>query len=134
MRCKLNSTKKLLILFFITAISLFIVSCKSKPNFNSLREVSYSKEIAPIVSANCTFSGCHESGNSHHHDDEFGLNTYSDLTRAGIDPGYPKKSELYATLVSLNDNKVMPRKPYNRLSETQIQLIYVWIGQGAKNN
>ena len=29
---------------------------------------------------------------------------------------------------------IMPKKPFNELTERQIQLIYVWIGQGAKNN
>ena len=134
MRSKFNLKRKLSWLFFTTTILQCIVSCKHKTDFDKLTSVRYRTDIVPIITSNCTFSGCHENGGSKHHDDEFGLSTYTDLLQAGIEPGYPEKSELYATLVSLNDDIVMPRKPYNRLSEKQIQLIYVWIGQGAKNN
>ena len=51
----------------------------------------------------------------------------------GIESGSPQKSELYQKLKTLGDD-IMPKKPYNELTEKQIQLIYVWIGQGAKNN
>jgi hypothetical protein len=118
-----------LFLMFIT-----LISCKHKTDFNNLTEVSYSKDIAPIINSNCAFSGCHGNNTGQQDEDEFILTTYSDLIKGGIEPGSPKKSELYSTLKSLNDNDIMPRKPYSPLTERQIQLIYVWIGQGAKNN
>ena len=54
--------------------------------------------------------------------------------KPGITAGSPEKSKLYKTLKTLNEEDIMPKKPYNELTEKQIQLIYVWIGQGAKNN
>jgi hypothetical protein len=118
-----------LFLMFIT-----LISCKHKTDFNNLTEVSYSKDIAPIINSNCAFSGCHGNNNGQQDEDEFILTTYSDLIKGGIEPGSPKKSKLYSTLKSLNDDDIMPRKPYSPLTEKQIQLIYIWIGQGAKNN
>jgi hypothetical protein len=52
----------------------------------------------------------------------------------GITAGSPEKSKLYKTLKTLNEEDIMPKKPYSELTESQIQKIYVWIGQGAKNN
>ncbi len=126
-------------IFYSNSFNLFIVissvgflfsSCKHKTNFNELTEVSYSSSIAPIIASNCAFSGCH--GDSAFQ--EFSLVSYDGLINGGITAGSPEKSELYKVLKTLNDEKVMPKKPYNELTEKQIQLIYVWIGQGAKNN
>lgn len=115
-----------LFLFLAFAVS----SCKTKTNFNDLTEVSYVQHIAPIISANCAFSGCH--GDSAFV--KFKLTSYTSLIDGGIKAGSPEKSKLYLTLKTLDDEKIMPKRPYNPLTEKQIQLIYVWIGQGAKNN
>lgn len=123
------STHSFKISIVIIVAGLMLVSCKQKPNFESLAEVSYAKDIAPIIISNCTSSGCH--GDSQY--EKFSLTSYSKLMNGGISAGSPEKSELYATLKSLGDD-IMPKKPNNELSEKQIQLIYIWIGQGAKNN
>lgn len=123
----ISITTKPFYLFIVLAVA--VTSCKTKTNFNDLTEVSYVQHIAPIISSNCAFSGCHG-------DSAFvrlSLTTYTTLINGGIDPGRPEKSKLYKTLKSLDDD-IMPKKPYNPLSDKQIQLIYVWIGQGAKNN
>ncbi len=122
--------KKFKLLFLCSGIVLLLGSCKHKTNFNELTEVSYSATIAPIINSNCTFSGCH--GDSAFQ--KFNITTYDGLMNAGISAGSPEKSELYKVLKTLNEEKIMPKKPYNELSEKQIQSIYVWIGQGAKNN
>ena len=113
---------------FVT-ITFLISSCKHKTNFNELSEVSYSKDIAPIISSNCSASGCH--GTIEY--EKLSLVTYEDLMKGGVSAGSPEKSKLYRTLTSYGDD-IMPKKPFNELTERQIQLIYVWIGQGAKNN
>jgi hypothetical protein len=113
----------------VILVSLLFCSCKHKTDFNSLREVSYSEEIAPLISSNCSASGCHGFANY----EEFSLSTYDQLIKGGISAGSPNTSELYNTLISLGDD-VMPKKPFKALTEKEIQLIYVWIGQGAKNN
>lgn len=116
---------------FLTLLALGFIfgSCKHKANFEELTQVSYASSVAPIISANCAFSGCH--GDSAF--TKFSLTTYDGLLSGGITPGSPEKSKLYQTLKTLGDD-IMPKKPYNELTEKQIQLIYVWIGQGAKNN
>jgi hypothetical protein len=112
-----------------SAIGFMLSSCKHKTDFTDLYEVSYAQSIAPIISSNCAFSGCHGDSNIV----KFSLTSYEKLMNGGITASKPESSELYQTLKSLGDD-VMPKKPYNSLTEKQIQLIYVWIGQGAKNN
>lgn len=107
-----------------------IPQCKHQTNFNQLKEVSYSKEINPIITSNCTFSGCHGDIRG----EKFNLSTYDGLMSGGISAEHPENSKLYKSLVTLNSEEMMPKKPYNNLTEQQIQLIYIWIGQGAKNN
>lgn len=54
--------------------------------------------------------------------------------RGGITAGSPENSQVYTSLKSYSEENRMPLKPYDQLSEDQILRIYVWIGQGAKNN
>ena len=115
--------------FSLIVLVALLISCKTKTKFDDLKEVSYIQHIAPIVSSNCAFSGCH--GDSAFV--RFKLTSYTTLLNGGIKAGSPEGSKLYSTIKSLSDD-VMPKKPYNALTEKQIQLMYVWIGQGAKNN
>ncbi|HRG01441.1 MAG TPA: hypothetical protein PKZ75_10010 [Bacteroidia bacterium] len=124
----LSDTVKCLGIFVTT--SILLASCKHKTNFEELTPVSYSSSIAPIINSNCAYSGCH--GDSAF--EKFSLVTYDGLMSGGITAGSPEKSKLYQTLKTLNEEEMMPKKPYSELSENQIQMIYVWIGQGAKNN
>ncbi len=114
---------------FIAVFVSMLGGCKHKTNFDELTEVSYSSSVAPIINSNCAFSGCHGDSLS----GSMNLVHYDGLMNGGIEAGSPNKSKLYLALKSLKDD-VMPKKPYNELTEKQIQLIYVWIGQGAKNN
>lgn len=123
-----SDTVKMLSIF-LTAGFLF-GSCKHKTNFEELAQVSYSSTIAPIINSNCAYSGCH--GDSAF--EKFSLTTYDGLMNGGITAGSPEKSKLYKTLKTLNEDDIMPKKPYSELTESQIQKIYIWIGQGAKNN
>lgn len=119
---------RLLFFFFFV---FFFISCKHKSNFSAFPEVGYNKSIEPIIISNCTQSGCHGSDNY----EEFELLSYNQLMKnCEIVAGSPDKSKLLKVITSYNNFEVMPAKPYNRLTEKQIELIYVWIGQGAKNN
>jgi hypothetical protein len=118
-------------LFGLIVVLVLIIGCKHKTNFDSLAEVNYKTDIEPIISGNCTFSGCHGLVEK----ERFSLLSYDDLIKhTNIVAGSPEKSELYQIINTFNLNNRMPPKPYNQLSDIQIQLIYVWIGQGAKNN
>lgn len=125
-------TKKIKLGIAAVAIScLALSSCKHEPNFDTLPTVYYNRDIAPIISFNCTFSGCHGDSLSR----EFKLRNYDEVMKyCKVKPGSPQTSKLYTTVKSLNSEEVMPTPQYNPLTEKQIQLIYVWIGQGAKNN
>lgn len=115
-------------------LCLLLLSCKHKTNFNDFPEISYGKTIEPIIAGNCTQSGCHGSGSNGDHE-SFPLLSYDDLIKyCHVIAGNPEKSDLYKVINTYNEGEVMPRKPYNKLTEKQIELIYVWIGQGAKNN
>lgn len=123
--------KHILYLFTLTALSYFMVSCKHATNFDAIPTVSYSASVAPIISSNCTFSGCHGDSLAI----EFKLRNYNEVMKNGrVKAGHPETSELYETVKALSDNKIMPKKPYAPLTDDQIKLIYIWIGQGAKNN
>jgi hypothetical protein len=116
--------------FSVLAIAtVMLASCKDKPKFNDLTPVSYSQTIAPMMNSNCAGSGCHGSTDFK----KFDLTNYAGLMSGGIKAGNPDGSKLYLSLKSLGDD-IMPKKPYNELTEKQIQLVYLWIGQGAKNN
>ena len=122
------------VVYFLLFCLLFIYACKHKVDFNQLPIVSYSATIEPIISGNCTQSGCHGSKTTGERE-SFPLISYEDLiNNCRIVSGNPDKSNLYNVVNTYNENNVMPRKPYNKLTEQQIELIYVWIGQGAKNN
>ncbi|MES2130908.1 MAG: hypothetical protein V4506_01085 [Bacteroidota bacterium] len=108
---------------------VFLTACKHKTSFNDLSEVSYSRDISPIISSNCAFSGCHGTTENR----KFDLTTYEGLLRGGVEAGSPEKSKVYTSLKSSGGDR-MPQTPYDQLNEGQILRIYVWIGQGAKNN
>ena len=117
------------ILSIFVAVGFMVGSCKHKTKFDELTQVSYAGSIAPIISSNCAFSGCHGDSTFK----KMKLTSYDALMKGGIKAGDPSNSKLYNKIKSLGDD-IMPKKPYSELSEKQIQLIYVWIGQGAKNN
>ena len=115
--------------YFLVLGVAFLTACKHKTSFGNLSEVSYSRDISPIISSNCAFSGCHGTTGSR----KFDLTTYEGLLRGGVEVGSPEKSKVYTSLKSSGGDR-MPQTPYSQLSEDQILRIYVWIGQGAKNN
>jgi hypothetical protein len=123
--------KKLKLAIAGVAVCCFVLSCKHKTAFETLPVVHYNADIAPIISGNCTFSGCH--GDSAYK--KFKLIDYDGVMKyCDVKANSPETSKLYNVINTFNEEKLMPKKPYNQLTEKQMQLIYVWIGQGAKNN
>lgn len=113
---------------------IFLATCDSTDN----EPVSFEEQILPIFMTRCI--NCHSS------DASFGnldLSSYESLMSGNNDhpdnlvvPGYPDQSLLYEAVAN-NEQTVldyrMPKDgPY--LSEANIQLIYDWIYQGAKDN
>jgi len=91
--------------------------------------ISFSKTIQPIFNDNCAKSGCHvEWGQSPNLSPGV---AYDQLMELGyVDPANPEGSLLYQKVSATV--KQMP--PTGNLSSLQINSIYAWIKQGAKNN
>jgi len=113
--------KKINIILMILA-SAFIVSCESN-TYNEISETTtnptYTKNIAPIVKANCL--SCH-SGNSQFPN----LETYNEV----------KESTLFGDLICRIDQsqacgRVMPQS--GPMSQTTIDLFLLWQQQGCIN-
>lgn len=116
---------------FLFLIMCTLIACTHKTDFSLQPAVSYSHDIAPLVISNCTQSGCHGVTEA----SRFSLLSYDDLiTNTNVKPGSPDDSKLIEVITSLNAFKVMPKNPYSPLTNQQIQTIYLWVGQGAKNN
>ena len=88
----------------------------------SQSEISFSRDVLPIFLQMA--ASCH--GNS----GGLSLETYEG-TMMVVVPGDPEGSVLYQRLLG-QGGPVMP--PSGPLPDSQIQLIYDWIKQGAKNN
>lgn len=91
--------------------------------------VYFVNEIMPIISSNCTMSGCHDATS---HADGVNLTNYSYIVNY-IKAGNPGDSKLYDVILKTDDDR-MPPAPMNPLSQVQKDKIRKWISQGAKNN
>lgn len=92
--------------------------------------ISYSAEIQPIFDANCTV--CHPSSFPL---DLGSANSWDQLLNSGpsapyIDTITPVSSKIYLRLSSSTN----PMPPSGNISQTDIDLVLNWIGQGGKNN
>lgn len=124
------------ILFYcimVSGFTIFLSSCEKATIDNGsyskvydpdapIDTVFYNAEIQPIFESNC--NGCH---NSQVPILEAGV-SYDNLMNGYVVPFSPSTSELYLKLTELTDGH------YNRANQTQKDLIYSWISQGALNN
>lgn len=117
----------------IISISIFgisistLTSCSHDGDISQLETISYSKSIAPIISGNCSTTGCHDGR------EESSFNTYNELMSI-VKAGDSRGSKLYKVITSSWDFSRMPQSPRDPLTKQQRTLIDVWILQGAKNN
>jgi hypothetical protein len=125
-------------IIIITAIPLFSVSC-SLP-------VSFSKDIKPILVANCLT--CHDGSGEGSSTSGFSVKTYDSImngTKYGpvVVPGSSESSTLYRMVAHKVDEKIQMPPHHDGalaagrgepLTERQIEYIEKWIDQGAKNN
>lgn len=86
-------------------------------------------DIMPIISSNCTMSGCHDNVT---HADGVNLTTYTRILNY-VRPGDAANSKLYKVIIKTNGDR-MPPPPMPPLTAAQMTLIQKWINQGAKNN
>ncbi len=99
-------------------------------------EVSFNRDIRPILSDNCYY--CHGT-DSNHRKAGLRLDTFAGATADNdgvrvIVPGDPAKSELWRRIVSEDEDEVMPPPDAHKAPFTAAQrdLIKRWIEQGAK--
>jgi WD40 repeat protein len=99
-------------------------------------EVSFYKDVRPILQANC--QGCHQPAKSNSAG-KYVMTSYDLLIKAGesesapVVPGKPDDSYLVQLITPENGEAEMPKgkKP---LHESEIELVRKWIAQGAKND
>lgn len=114
------------ILFPIFIVAIASISCNQKSNPSNDKEVTFTNDIQPIITENCTNRGCHHGG------EQFSLLTYEDVIKNGyVEEGNPKDNVLYQFLTSKNTDERMPPQPFPALSDEQLQLVHDWIYQGA---
>lgn len=81
--------------------------------------VTYATKVVPIIQSNCATPGCHVSGGQGNGD----FTVYADV-KARVDNG-----QLQADVFV---NKTMP--PSSALSACDVNVLKIWVGQGAPNN
>lgn len=91
--------------------------------------VYFVNEIMPIISSNCTKSGCHDVAS---HKDGVILTSYAYIMKY-VAPGNASRSKLY-TVINRTDNERMPPPPMPAIPQDQKNKIYKWINQGAPYN
>ena len=95
--------------------------------------VSFSKDINPILTANCANTSCHAGNNPEGNLNLESSKAYASLLKKGsgyVDTIHPKSSVLYSSLTSITN----PMPPKGALSACDLKRIEIWMKQGAKNN
>ncbi len=125
--------------FFLLSILILLMSCtrdkglEINPSCTIPEKISYSKDVQPLLTTNCLGGGCHQGTNPAGNLDLSSANSYKELSESGsgyIDTINPKFSVLNAQLNSASN----PMPPTGKLTDCNLQLIYQWMEQGAKNN
>lgn len=115
----------------LSGVALFLLFLGNQCTHEYLENVNpvcFESEVLPIFQSNCTQSGCH---NATDREKGYDLSNYEGIVKKGIKPGNYQSSEMYRVLVSSIER--MPKSPYNRLTDNQIEIIALWIEQGAQN-
>lgn len=93
--------------------------------------VYFDRDILPVITANCAYSGCH---NAKDRKDGVILDSYDNIVKTGRVVGFNlSKSKLYETITETDKDDIMPPSPSLPLTSAQINLVAKWIEQGAKN-
>lgn len=131
-----GNTKAITVILVLS--SLFVLAGCYKattlyPSTNTVlsKQVSFSKDIAPILTKNCSLGGCHITGGQS--PDLSATKAFSSLVNGGyIDVNDPQKSVVYMRLTG----KLVPAMPLNGVSNPSNidELILTWITQKAPNN
>lgn len=112
---------------------LFIAGCS-----NEGAEVSYSKEVRPILDKSCL--ECHKASGTGEQKSGLNMESYESLmkgTKFGpvIEPGSGASSTLIRLISGHADPSLkMPHGDRQPIPEKDVETIKRWVDQGAKNN
>lgn len=95
--------------------------------------VYFDPQIQPLIRSYCATAECHNSTDRR---EDIILDNYNNIMFYGeVEAERPSESKLYRVLIqSTDENDHMPPMDRPQLTEDQINLIYRWIAQGARNN
>lgn len=100
-----------------------VVPCESGTTY-------FENDVQPLLNSSCAMSGCHDSKTKA---EGYDFSNYN-ATMKSVTAGKPNSSELYEVVLSKNGRVKMPPKNYPALNNSQVEILYNWIAQGAKNN
>ena len=94
--------------------------------------VSFEQDVKPILARSCAISECHDAASA---EDDIIYDTYENTIATGKVNGNlnPRLSHFYRSIITKTGEMAMPPKPYDRLSQTEINTLYKWVDQGALN-
>ncbi len=119
-------------IFFILSICLCFTSCEweqIEPVETMPENVSFQNDVMPIFNQSCNTTGCHNAGGIP--PDLSAENAHNVLeTGDMLNMATPENSTLYTRMIDLAN----PMPIAGILSESQTNIILVWITEGAKNN
>jgi hypothetical protein len=114
----------------ILFIGIALVSCSHEPELvPGTPDVCFNTDVMLIINSSCNIPGCHNGSG-----EAPSLMTYDDVYRY-VTPGEPMKSTLYK-VINKHPNRFnkMPPKPNSPLTNSQLDIISLWILQGAKDD
>lgn len=92
----------------------------------------FGNDILPLLVSNCAITGCHDATTA---EENIILTSYANvINTANVTPYNLDAGHLYDRITDPDEDKRMPPAPYARLTNDQINMIAVWILQGARNN
>ena len=95
-----------------------------------VKSVCFQRDILPILQSSCGTTGCHDAATAR---EGFVFTSYSSTLKAVV-ANDPLESKLYKVITEdPSEDDFMPPSPYSPLSQAQIDSIYNWIANGAKD-
>lgn len=113
----------------IIFLCILLNSCKHEPILPpGTPDVSFKTDVQVIISSKCTYA-CHK-GN----DEGPSLIVYNDVHNL-VKDFKPMESKLYKVITAHSSlQNLMPPKPDQPINKSQIDIISIWILQGARDN
>ena len=94
--------------------------------------IYFTQSVLPLLVSSCAIPGCHDDET---HEEGIRFTSYANIMNSDvIDAGDPGSSDMIEAITGTDPDDIMPPPPHEPLSQTQIDLIWTWIEQGALNN